>query len=306
MKTAAVGFHCPDCAASGRQQVYTAASLPRANDPILTKVLIGLNVLVFLAAAASGGDLYSVGGSVYIDGLLIGGNFFSDTGPIGVDFGEWWRIVTGGFLHANVMHIGFNMFLLWLLGSELEPFLGRVRFGLLYGASLLAGSFGVLLVDPTVPTVGASGAVFGLMGAIPFFVIGCIAAWRQMQAPSARTVEHTLERAAAMPWREFRDTLEQAYQAQGFTVTRLDGQAADLQLTRGAQNTLVAARRWKAASHGVEPLRALDKARQARDASHGVYVTLGEVNDTTRRFAEKNAIALVNGVGLVQLLGKRP
>lgn len=148
--------------------------------------------------------------------------------------------------------------------------------------------------------------VFGLMGAIPFFVIGCIAAWRQMQAPSARTVEHTLERAAAMPWREFRDTLEQAYQAQGFTVTRLDGQAADLQLTRGAQTTLVAARRWKAASHGVEPLRALDKARQARDASHGVYVTLGEVNDTTRRFAEKNAIALVNGVGLVQLLGKRP
>lgn len=166
MNTAAVGFHCPDCARAGRQQVYTAATMPRANDPVLTKILIGINVLVFLAVAGSGGGLTSPGGDLYIDGLLIGGNVFSDTGPIGVDFGEWWRIVTGGFLHANLMHIGFNMFLLWLLGSELEPFLGRVRFGLLYGASLLAGSFGVLLVDPTVATVGASGAVFGLMGAM--------------------------------------------------------------------------------------------------------------------------------------------
>lgn len=146
--------------------------------------------------------------------------------------------------------------------------------------------------------------VFGLMGAIPFLVIGCIAAWRQMRAPSNRTVEQTLERAGAMPWRDFRDTLEQTYQAQGFTVSRLDGQAADLQLTRGAQTTLVAAKRWKAASHGMEPLRALDKARSALDASAGVYITLGEVNDTARRFADKNGIALVNGVALVQLLGK--
>lgn len=166
MTTASVGFHCPDCARAGRQQVYTASTIPRADDPILTKVLIGINVLVFLAVSGSGGGLTSPGGQLYIDGLLIGGNVFSDTGPIGVDFGEWWRLVTGGFLHANLMHIGFNMFLLWLLGSELEPFLGRVRFGLLYGASLLAGSFGVLLVDPTVATVGASGAVFGLMGAM--------------------------------------------------------------------------------------------------------------------------------------------
>jgi restriction system protein len=148
--------------------------------------------------------------------------------------------------------------------------------------------------------------VFGLMGAIPFFVIGCVAAWRQMRAPSARTVEQTLERAATMPWRDFRDLLEQAYRNQGYTVTRLDGQAADLQLTQGAQTTLVAAKRWKAASHGVEPLRALDHARRTLDTSHAVYITLGELNDATRRFADKNTISLINGVALVQLLGRLP
>ncbi|MDZ7678978.1 MAG: rhomboid family intramembrane serine protease [Acidimicrobiales bacterium] len=166
MHTASVGFHCPECAKVGRQQVRTMASIRAGTDPIVTKVLIAANVVAFLATSFGGGGLGQTGGSLYIDGLLIGGRIFSDVGFIGVDAGEWWRIVTGGFLHANLMHIGFNMFLLWLLGSELEPVLGRVRFGLLYGVSLLAGSFGVLLLDPVQPTVGASGAVFGLMGAL--------------------------------------------------------------------------------------------------------------------------------------------
>jgi membrane associated rhomboid family serine protease len=158
MHTAAVGFHCPDCARQGRQKVHTMASIRSSSDPILTKVLIGLNVMAYLAVA-SGGELYR-------RGFLIGGGFTRQEGFIGVDFGEWWRLVTGGFLHANLMHIGFNMFLLWMLGSQLEPFLGKVRFGLLYATSLLAGSFGVMLLDPASPTVGASGAVFGLMGAM--------------------------------------------------------------------------------------------------------------------------------------------
>jgi membrane associated rhomboid family serine protease len=158
MHTASVGFHCPACAQQGRQQVHTMATLQASRDPILTKILIGINVVAFLAVSG--------GGQLYTDGLLIGGGEFSDVGFVGVDAGEWWRLVTGGFLHANLMHIGFNMFLLWLLGSELEPFLGRMRFGLLYLTSLLAGSFGVMLLDPGQPTVGASGAVFGLMGAM--------------------------------------------------------------------------------------------------------------------------------------------
>ncbi len=148
--------------------------------------------------------------------------------------------------------------------------------------------------------------VFGLMGAIPFLVIGCIAAYRQMRAPSEQAVEQTLQRVAAMPWREFRDVLVQAYRKQGFVVTRLETDGVDLQLNAGAQTTLVSGKRWKAASHGVEPLRALDNSRRTKDASHCVYITLVEPNDATRRFAAQHAISLVNGVALVQLLGKLP
>lgn len=164
-------------------------------------------------------------------------------------------------------------------------------------AAGLALASGVLLAPQYV--------VFGLMSAIPFLVIGSIAAYRQIRAPSAQKVEQILQRAAAMPWREFRDELEQAYREQGFTVTRLEGHAADLQLALGAQTTLVAGKRWKAGSHGIKPLRTLDKSRQAQDVSHCIYITLTEPNDATRRFAEQNAISLINGLALVQLLGKR-
>ena len=79
--------------------------------------------------------------------------------------GQWYRIVTSGFLHENLIHIGFNMYVLWILGRMLEPAIGRLRFGVIYGVSLLTGSLGALLVTPHSPTVGASGAVFGVMGA---------------------------------------------------------------------------------------------------------------------------------------------
>ena len=84
---------------------------------------------------------------------------------MGVAHGQWWRIVTSGFLHENLIHIGFNMYVLYLLGQMLEPALGQLRFGVIYAVSLLTGSFGALLVSPHAPTVGASGAVFGVMGA---------------------------------------------------------------------------------------------------------------------------------------------
>jgi membrane associated rhomboid family serine protease len=79
--------------------------------------------------------------------------------------GEVWRIVTAGFFHAGFFHLFFNMFALYILGGMLEPAVGRFRFGLIYFVSLLAGSFGALVAEPTAPTVGASGAIFGLMGA---------------------------------------------------------------------------------------------------------------------------------------------
>src|SRR5690606_4282942 len=80
-----------------------------------------------------------------------------------------WRVITGAFLHAGLLHLGMNMLLLWLLSQELEPALGKARFLVLYATSLLGGSFGVLVVSPLSPTVGASGAVFGLMGALVVF-----------------------------------------------------------------------------------------------------------------------------------------
>ena len=84
---------------------------------------------------------------------------------VGVSAGEWWRLVTGGFLHGGLLHLVFNMFLLWMLGQQLEHLHRPVRYVGLYLGSLAAGSLGVMLMDPMALTVGASGAVFGLMAA---------------------------------------------------------------------------------------------------------------------------------------------
>ena len=102
-------------------------------------------------------------GKVYEEGALFGS--IRGVPTLGVAHGQWWRIVTSGFMHENLIHIGFNMYVLYILGQMLEPALGRLKFGTIYAVSLLCGSFGALLVTPHSPTVGASGAVFGLMGA---------------------------------------------------------------------------------------------------------------------------------------------
>ena len=158
MKTASVGFHCPECTKSGKQKIYTRATLNVLNRPVLTQVLIGINAAVFLAGLlSSANDAFAGRGGFTLDGGLFG--------PSVAD-GEIYRIVTAGFLHAGLLHLGLNMFLLYQLGTVLEPALGRLRFGLVYAVSLLTGSFGVLLLSPDSLTVGASGAVFGLMGTL--------------------------------------------------------------------------------------------------------------------------------------------
>jgi membrane associated rhomboid family serine protease len=162
MLQASVGFHCPECTRSQGQRVYTARSL--ASRPIVTQLLIAANVAVFVAGL-SGGDAMSTGGRFLEDGGLVGEALTRTGELVGVAHGEWWRIVTSGFLHAGLLHLGFNMLALFNLGMMLEPAIGRARFGVLYGASLLSGSLGVLVVDPNAFTVGASGAVFGMMGA---------------------------------------------------------------------------------------------------------------------------------------------
>lgn len=148
-------------------------------------------------------------------------------------------------------------------------------------------------------------APFAAMGAVPIAVIGGIAAWRQWRAPSAARVQAVLQAAGAMPWREFADSLERAWRAEGQQVQRTDGRGSDLRITRDGKTVLVAARRWKAASHGVEPLRELQAEVQREGAGAGVYVALsGTVSENARGFARDNGLALLEGDALAALLLK--
>lgn len=150
MTQASIGHHCPECLSQTNQQVYTARTLPRSDRSPLIIGLIVVNAIAFLAQVATQE-------SVTVDGLLFG--------PLVAD-GEWWRIVTSAFLHGSLLHIGFNMYALWILGHPLEEGLGRLRFVLVYLAGLFGGSAAVLAFDFTAPTLGASGAVLGLGGAL--------------------------------------------------------------------------------------------------------------------------------------------
>jgi len=135
---ASVGSHCLDCVKAAQPPVTERVRRWNAGQPLIaTKVLLGLNVAVFLIG------LY---------GPWVAG-------------GEWYRLVTSGFVHLGLLHLAMNMWVLWILGQLLEPPLGRLRFVSLYFASLLAGAAGVLILDPNALTVGASGAIFGLLGA---------------------------------------------------------------------------------------------------------------------------------------------
>ena len=162
MTQAAVGMRCPECAGrGGRTKVVTSASRMRAatGAPVATYVLIAVNVLVFIAEMAQGVGLSGgLGGSDLVrNGALLG--------PAVAD-GDWWRLVSGGFLHASVIHLGFNMYLLWILGGAFERYAGPWRLLAVYFSALLWGAAGALLLSPDSLTVGASGAVFGLMAAL--------------------------------------------------------------------------------------------------------------------------------------------
>lgn len=154
MTPTSVGMRCPECAGE-KTQVRTLGSLERR--PVLTQALIAINIAAFLLDLILGGGVTSRGSDrLFTEGALYG--------PLISSAHEYWRLVTYGFLHSGIIHIGFNMYILWTLGQMLEPTVGSSRFGLLYFTSLLAGALGALIVTPDASTVGASGAVFGLMG----------------------------------------------------------------------------------------------------------------------------------------------
>lgn len=148
-------------------------------------------------------------------------------------------------------------------------------------------------------------APFAALGALPVAVIGCIAAWRQWRAPSAAQVQAVLQTAASMPWREFAGLLERAWRAEGHEVQRPNDAKVDLRITKGDQTLLVAARRYKAATHGVEPLRELQAEVERQGARAGVYVVLqGTVSEQARGFAKDSGLALLEGDALATLLLK--
>jgi membrane associated rhomboid family serine protease len=164
---AAVGIRCPDHAgARGGKKARQLKpptvrrapgfSLETGSAPI-TYALIAINVAIYLVTAEQGGGLNNPGGSLFSKWILFG--------PY-VAHGDWWRLITATFLHASVIHIGFNMLALLFIGRPVEQFLGTARYLGLYLVAGLAGSAGALLQAPLSPNLGASGAVFGILGAM--------------------------------------------------------------------------------------------------------------------------------------------
>jgi membrane associated rhomboid family serine protease len=164
-----VGIRCPDHARSAAvaptQRARMTARRVSAPVGLVTRILIGINVGVYLLELLLGGEVNGTNNWIYEHGVLVSQAIGSDGSLIGVAEGEWWRLITATFLHYGPLHLAMNMLVLWFIGPTLEEFLGRARYLLLYVVSGLAGSAGALLLDPNVLAVGASGAIWGLMGA---------------------------------------------------------------------------------------------------------------------------------------------
>ena len=156
MVPAPVGFQCPECvagAAARTRQATTAAGGSIIERPLVTYALIGITVAVFLAQMAIG--INAVAGDY---GMW----------PVGIAFGgQWWRLFTAAFLHGSFLHIAFNMYVLFALGPTLERILGHYRYLTLYVLAAIGGGVAsYVFSDPNTVSVGASGAIFGLMGAL--------------------------------------------------------------------------------------------------------------------------------------------
>ena len=178
---APVGIRCPEH--SGRAQGVervTRGVRRAAYEGVgakVTRALIAINVLVYVAELVQGSGVNATKGSIYQNGALIANGVkindslagvpahlpISDL--VGVAHGDWWRLITAAFLHYGPFHILLNMLALWWFGSALEQRIGSGKFLAIYLVSGLAGSAGALMLDPTTPTVGASGAIFGILGA---------------------------------------------------------------------------------------------------------------------------------------------
>jgi membrane associated rhomboid family serine protease len=186
MRSAAVGFQCPTCVSEGARatrQGRAAYGGRRSGNPALTSiVLVATNAVIWLAIVLTGGQ-----GSRITDALAqlgvgrcqtangyypqVHSSEVCSLAPSshwvpGVADGAPWQLLTSAFTHVEIWHIGFSMVALFFLGPTLEAVIGRTRFLALYLLSALSGSTVVLFADPNIQTLGASGAIFGLMAAL--------------------------------------------------------------------------------------------------------------------------------------------
>ena len=163
-----VGIRCPEHSGKpqGVQRVVRTAQRRTERDPgIVTKALIAICVGIYLLQLAQGAPMTANAGSIYEKGVLVIRGLDSSGNVVGVGEGEWWRLLTAAFLHYGPIHLAMNMLSLWWIGRPLEHALGPFRYAMLYVVAGLAGSAGALLLDPDKAVVGASGAIFGILGA---------------------------------------------------------------------------------------------------------------------------------------------
>jgi membrane associated rhomboid family serine protease len=155
MRQTPVGIRCPECAGRSRLRIRKPGFL-MGRDPHLTYLLMAINLALFLVTnprPLSGSSINQLGRDMALS-------------RSGVADGEYYRLISSAFIHFGVLHIAFNMYALYLLGGALERYAGTLRFGIIYGISALTGSLGALILTPNGLTAGASGAIFGLMGAM--------------------------------------------------------------------------------------------------------------------------------------------
>lgn len=175
-------------------------------------------------------------------------------------------------------------------------------------AILLRSSWWISIAIAALLTLGALAILpdhvdmYAFSAGLPFLVVGLIAAYRQLRAPSPARVQSITEDLGNMSWTAFADAIEAAYRRSGHSVTRLSQPPADFEVAREGKRALLSCKRWKASSHGVEPLRTLHAAGQASGVSETVYVSVGALSENAARFAAQNNIRLIQGVALAQLL----
>jgi restriction system protein len=176
--------------------------------------------------------------------------------------------------------------------------------------------FAILLRKAWWISASAAAAIFGLLrfflpwefalfAAAPFIAISAWVAWQRLRAPSASRIAKTIERLRTQSWDDFSRAIEEAYRREGYNVSRLADARADFELIQGPYSTLVSCKRWKAMRTGIEPLRELQAAREAREAHYCVYVATGEITGQARTFAAEKKINLVQGGELTTLLRRK-